>query len=75
MYNYIKISFFVPQSFTHPTDELRFFLFSENFSTIESILVKVELIQGVESTELFVVIKIENYTEWIEKEINQRLAK
>jgi DNA-binding Lrp family transcriptional regulator len=70
-----KNIFFVPRSFTHPTDELRFFLFSENFSTIESILVKVESIQGVESAELFVVIKVENYTEWIEKEIDQRLVK
>jgi hypothetical protein len=35
----------------------------------------VESIQGVESAELFVVIKVENYTEWIEKEIDQRLVK
>ena len=68
-----KNIFFAPGSFIHSTDELRFFLFSENLSTIESILVKVESIKGVESTELFVVIKVKNYTEWIEKEIDQRL--
>jgi DNA-binding Lrp family transcriptional regulator len=66
--------FYAPRSFTNPPNELRFYLFSENLSTIESILVKVESIKGVESTELFVIIKVEHYTDWITKEIDQRLV-
>ncbi len=65
--------FYAPRSFANPPDEMRFYLFSENLSTIESILIKVESIKGVEFAELFVVIDVKHYTDWINREIDERL--
>ncbi|MGN6823008.1 MAG: winged helix-turn-helix transcriptional regulator [Candidatus Nitrosocosmicus sp.] len=65
--------FYVPRAFATPPNEMRFFLFSKNLSSIEKMLIELESIDGIKSIELFVVLSIETYTEWITKEIYQRL--
>jgi len=71
--NFRSNIFYAPRSFANPPDELRFYLFSENLSTIESLLIKVESIKGVQFAELFVVIDVEHYTDWVNKGIAERL--
>jgi DNA-binding Lrp family transcriptional regulator len=65
--------FYIPRAFATPLNEMRFFLFGKNLSFIEAMLIELESIDGVKDIELFVVLSIENYTDWLVKEINQRL--
>jgi DNA-binding Lrp family transcriptional regulator len=78
IHNYISMTFknnifYIPRAFATPPNEMRFFLFGKNLAAIESMLIALESIDGVKSIELFVVLSIENYTEWLVNEINQRL--
>lgn len=78
IYQYVSTKFknnifYIPRSFAKPYNEMRFFFFDKNLSSIEAILIELESIEGVRSIDLLVVLSVENYTEWLVKEINQRL--
>lgn len=78
IHNYISTLFknnifYMPRSFTTPPNEMRFFLFGKDLSSIEAMLIELESIDGVKSTGLFIVLSIENYSEWLVTEINHRL--
>jgi len=56
-------------------DRLTFVLYSENVFTIDSVLTKVDSIEGVKSADVYILTKLQYHDDWIMKEINNRISR
>lgn len=57
----------------NPDHVIAFVLFGQDIFTVDSILNKIQSLEGVEDSELSILTKITYHNEWAIKEINQRL--
>jgi DNA-binding Lrp family transcriptional regulator len=55
-------------------DLLIFILFAENVFMIDSLLSKVDSLEGVNKADVFIITKLQFYEDWILREINGRIS-
>jgi hypothetical protein len=58
-------------SIIDPNDSLIFVLFDENVFKVDSVLAKVESFEGVKSVDVYILIKLQYYNDWIIRELNK----
>jgi DNA-binding Lrp family transcriptional regulator len=73
MYTEFQEKILYHPSIIDPNDLLIFVLFGENVFTIDSVLAKVDNLEGVRNADVHILTKIQYYHDWIIREIDERL--
>jgi hypothetical protein len=73
MYSEFQENILYNPSIIDPNDLLIFILFAENVLTIDFVLAKVDIFEGVKKADVYILTKLEYYNDWIITEIDETL--